>query len=414
MTDHKQLKRRVRERAARTGESYTTARRHVLAAAARATAAETVAAETSSAFGGGQHQPSTLLRHLLSREGIQLSEAMACGLGGGIGFMAAVFEYRGLPPILTIVAQHHPDPWVPSALTRLGIGYEEEHGAAQPAMAALRAALRAGKPVYCVVSATRLPWRASEPYLDTDPHGVVVVAEREGVLLVEDEAVVPHEISLEAFASAWAAHRKGRHHRIVLRGAGTSGGGLVGAVKDAVAVTAGHLTGPVLGNAFDVNFGLSGMERLAGQLRDARTKGGFARRFAAPEALAFGMRRLYECLELRDTAPGGTRPLYADFLVEAAELAGIGRWAEAAELYREAGRHWSGVAALAAGALGEDFGEGVERQLLARLCGIREEGPAAVGVELGEAERRELFDALADGVDAARRVETEAVALLAA
>jgi hypothetical protein len=37
MTAHKHLKERIRARMARTGESYTTARRHVLNAAVRAT-----------------------------------------------------------------------------------------------------------------------------------------------------------------------------------------------------------------------------------------------------------------------------------------------------------------------------------------------------------------------------------------
>ncbi|WP_432838955.1 hypothetical protein [Dactylosporangium sp. CA-092794] len=139
MTDHKHLKARIRERVARTGESYTTARRHVLAGNATAVAGET----GYDTFGGGQHQPSTLLRHLLHRDGIELSEAMLCGLGGGIGFMVAVFDYRGLPPILTIVAQHHSEPWLPAALGRLGAGFDEAHsGYARGVEERLLAALR--------------------------------------------------------------------------------------------------------------------------------------------------------------------------------------------------------------------------------------------------------------------------------
>jgi len=74
---------------------------------------------------------------------------------------------------------------------------------------------------------------------------------------------------------------------------------LAGAVRSALATTVAHLTGPVLGHAFDVNFGFSGMRRLAQQLRADRGKDAWARRFASPEAPAFALRRLYECLELQ-------------------------------------------------------------------------------------------------------------------
>src|SRR5690606_12820236 len=64
--------------------------------------------------GGGLavHRESALVQRLLASAGVELSEAMACGLGGGIGFMYAVFEYKQAPhPLLTFVTQHHPRPW---------------------------------------------------------------------------------------------------------------------------------------------------------------------------------------------------------------------------------------------------------------------------------------------------------------
>jgi hypothetical protein len=415
MTDHKQLKRRIRDRARRTGESYTTARRHVLAAAAD-DAGGSAAVAGYPEFGGGQHRPSTLLRHLLRRDGIELSEAMLCGLGGGIGFMVAVFDYRGLPPILTIVAQHHPEPWLPAALTRLGVGFDEAHsGSAGPALVALRSALAQGRAVYCTVAATALPWREREPYLDTDPHGIVVAGERDGVFLVDDEAVAPHELPAEALAAAWSAHRKGRHHRLILHGTPPVAD-LGDAVRAAVATTVAHLTGPVLGNAFDVNFGLSGMARLAAQLRDARTKAGFVRRFAEPAALAFALRRLYECLELRDTAPGATRPLFADFLDEAAALTGNAAWRDAAGHFRRSAAHWSALAERAADTLDSSggFARRVEERLLATLRGTGSTPAEESSTELvlSDGDRLGLFESLADLVDAARREEEAAVVAL--
>lgn len=438
MTDHKHLKRLVRARSARTGESYTTARRRVLAAAPVPPAAADAAGPTISPV---RHQPSGLVRRLLHAAGTDLSEPMVCGLGGGIGFMTAVFEYQGLPPILTLVAQHHPAPWAPTVLRRLGIAFTESHSTTPAAaLKALRASLAEGRPVYCTVAATRLPWRtpagqgqvAASTFAAADPHGVLVTAEDTGGFTVHD-ATPPrpggpgsprpgdagssrrgdagswrgdggssrpgdhgsprpggpapsppgdggsHRLDVEAFVDAWSAHRKGRHHRLVVTG-GSPSTDLGTAVTAAIAETAGHLTGPVLGNAFDANFGFAGMTRLAGQLRDTTTRTGFARRSADPAASALVLRRVHECLEEQHTAPGATRPIYADFLDEAAALTDRPRLAEAATAFRTSAAVWSALAATA----GESAGS----------------APPAV------------FAALADLLDEARTIEEAAVELL--
>ena len=113
MTEQKKLKSMVRERAARTGESYTTARRRVVAKGGPFSEMPNGVVPGYPGFGGGQHHASTMLAHLLAQAGVRaphtgepFSEAMLAGLAGGIGFMYAVFEYKGWHPILTIVAQH--------------------------------------------------------------------------------------------------------------------------------------------------------------------------------------------------------------------------------------------------------------------------------------------------------------------
>lgn len=134
-----------------------------------------------------------------------------------------------------------------------------------------------------------------------------------------------------------------------------------------------HSAGP----RWDRNFGFSGMEKLAAHLRDTRTRTGWERRFAAPEAFLAGTRRLYACLEQEWTAPGATRPLYADFL----DL--VGR-PGAAALFRESAGHWSRLAELA-----------------------RTAGP-----DQGATARRALFDEFAALVEQALALERRAVALL--
>ncbi|MFI8360849.1 BtrH N-terminal domain-containing protein [Streptomyces sp. NPDC085612] len=246
-------------------------------------------------FGTGRHHESSLVRHAL---GSRHEEALVAGLAGGIGFMYFVFEYAGRLPLPTIVAQAHPDPWVPAALDRLRVPYEVGRSS-RPRWDRVHAALDDGRPVFCTVDRSGLPWHgAGDEMAGGDPYTVVLAGHTGDTLWVEDGDREPRRISEEEFGAAWSGHRKGRHRMIVPTGppAGEPD------VEGAVAATADRLTGPVLGNRF-----------LA------------------------GTGRLHACLEEEWTAPGATRPLYADFL----ELAGR---PEAAALFRESAGCWSAVA----------------------------------------------------------------------
>jgi hypothetical protein len=411
MTEQRGFKKLVRERMARTGESYTTARRHVLAKAARAQAPGVPDGLVYAEFGTDQHHEASLIRHAL---GSVHDEALVAGLAGGIGFMYFVFEYQGLPPMLTIVAQHHPKPWVQTALDRLHVPYDIQHSG-KPQWVKLRKALDAGHPVFCAVDKSRLPWHGMEPGFGTDPYTVVIAGYDGDTLYVDDESAAPHAIGTEEFGAAWSAYKKGRHQMIVPTGQATGDPDIDGAI----AATAGHLTGPVLGNNFDVNFGFSGMEKLATQLRDTRTKTGWERRFGEPVPFFHGVRRLYECLEVEYTAPGATRPLYADFL----DLAGR---ADAAALFRESARCWERVASLALetvsglGAYTEiceqrmqlimSHGEKAREEI--RTLGERANALAEEYGASDAEQRRHLFDELAGIVDASTALERQAVELL--
>lgn len=427
MTAHRKLKLLVRDRMSATGESYTTARRIVLARGERRPLPSGLVPGYPG-FGAEQHRESALLAHVLATRGATYSEAMLAGLAGGIGFMYAVFDYTDLPPLMTIVAQHHPDPWVQAALDRLGVPYTEQHsGKAPAAMTKLRAALAAGQPVLVEVDRSRLPWHGLEPGMGIDPRVVAVVGAADGVVHLEDDGVAPIAMAEDAFVDAWSGYRKGRHHAVLVGDPGPVD--LPAAIRAALAVTVAHLTGPVLGNSFDVNFGFSGMAKLADQLRDTRTKTGWAKRFGAPVPFAHGVRRLYECLEIQHTAPGATRPVYADFLDEAAPLVDPGL-ARAAELFRRSGAKWSELATLALDSgTGLGYAELAEQRLALMIskgraaeAEIREltvrldaEAAAFAATDpIGEGGRHELFAAMAAIVDTCLELEREAVAVLAA
>ena len=220
--------------------------------------------------------------------------------------------------------------------------------------------------------------------MPTDPYGMVVAGHDGSTVWLDDDGL--RELSEEDFVASWSRHTKGRHHLLTI-GAADAPVDLATAVRVAVRTTVDHLTGPVLGNSFDVNFGFSGMAKLAAQLRDPRGKTGWTMRFGG-EHFGLAMRRLHECLETEYTAPGATRPLYADFLDEAAALldrTGAAALREGAGLVRESGERWSTMAGRAAEASDSATAE----------------------------ERRQLFDRLADLVDEARTTEEAAAAALA-
>jgi Domain of unknown function (DUF4872)/Butirosin biosynthesis protein H, N-terminal len=441
MTVRQSFKRLVRARMSRTGESYTTARRHVLAR---------MSAESEptrypgllpgyASFGGGQHHASAALAHALDAVGVRAphtgeayTEAMLAGLAGGIGFMYAVFTYAGELPTMTVVARHHPEPFVPAALARLGVESATRHTSSpRTAERNLREALAAGCPVICTVDRGGLPWHgqpACAPY--ADPYDVMVcgIDDDGGQVWIDDETVRANPLPLADFEAAWAAHRKSRHALLPVRPPAREVD-LAAAVRDAVTTTCAHLTGPVLGNSFDVNFGLSGMRRLAEQLADPTGKMGWASRFADPRALFVGLRRLHDCLEVEYTGPGATRPLYAAFLTEAADVVGEPAYDEAAGLFARSGELWSAVAAAALPddvpalaaydamveerlALLLDRGADAAEEIRAATVRVDELADAYAAEPLDRSRSREVLDELSALVEQAADLERRAVSVL--
>ncbi len=342
MTERKHFKRIVRTRMAKTGESYSTAHRQI-SATGRSLPPGVIDGYLE--FGFDRHRESALARQLLAPAGIQLSEPMACGLGGGIGFLYAIFEYANLPhPLLTIVAQHHPQPWADAVLTHLGVPYREYHsGAAPAALVKLRRELAAGRPVLCTVDRSGLPWHPDvNPLSAADPYPVVVAGIDGDTLYVSDVDSTPHEITAEQFGRAWSGHRKGRHHMLVIE-PGPGPVDLPASVRRALDTTVAHLTGPVLGNSFDVNLGLSGQAKMIGEMREPRRRTGWARRFASPEGFDHVLGRIDECLQREYTAPDGTRGIYADFLEEAAALVPDRPLSATAGMIRRSAQSWAEV-----------------------------------------------------------------------
>ena len=337
-----------------------------------------------------QHRLSALTRRMLDDAGLPVSEPMACGLGGGIGFLYAIFEYKGVDhPLLTIVAQHHPQPWLEAVAQHLNSARPTVEltavtsSTAKAALAKLDTTLDAKldtvildttpgtpTPAWITVGRGGLPWHdlPAGPLAEAeaaDPYPVVVTrAEIPRSYLIDDADGAPHTLTADELAAAWSLHKKGKFAIETLAPADSVAPAnpttpaaplaiTADVVRASVATTIAHLTGPVIHHAFDTNFGFSGMRKLATELRDDRTKSGWRRRFGDEAAFGVGMLRLAECLTWAHTAAGGTRPLFAEFLREAAELLPAGErdvWREAATAADAAGTTWTLVADTAAAA----------------------------------------------------------------
>jgi hypothetical protein len=168
MTAHKHLKERIRARMARTGESYTTARRHVLNALP----------PSDYQLTGGVHPDTHAIAGVLANRGMldpstgrPLSEAMVLGVGGGLGAGYILWEFKA-HDLRTLVlgfrnSWQYPDRWAAKTCQRLGVPADvHETGSARRAEEQLRAAVGQGVPVIAWADQQALGYRYLPAWLE--------------------------------------------------------------------------------------------------------------------------------------------------------------------------------------------------------------------------------------------------------
>ena len=216
MPTDKDFKRLVRARMGRTGESYTTARSHLRP-------------------GGdpgrphrfqGRHPDTAALTRLLAALGVTgpadgrpLSEAIALGVAGGIGFAYFVFEYDELATLYlggrinSYVQKLDP---TEAALARLGVPVTVRTTTG-PATAErqLRAALDQGRPVIATVDMARLRYRAVPDWLCGMTPQDVLVELGDGQPVLWDLAPAPIHVTWAELAEARAGVRSAKHRLVV-------------------------------------------------------------------------------------------------------------------------------------------------------------------------------------------------------
>jgi hypothetical protein len=435
MTRQRSFKRLVRERMAKTGERYTAARRQLL------TGSDALQTSDHDANGATLHlagidPETTALRILLANRDVTAphhgelpSEALLFGVAGGIG--AGVFTFRYESVSTLFVGGRHlwqdGHAYVVGACERLGLPIEvHETGSARRAVEQLEAALAEG-PALAWLDGTRLPHRGNVGNQDESGYHAVTVYTHDGDgALIGDLAPQPIRVPAADLAEARGRVRKFRH-RLLTLGADARIRDLEGAIRAGLHATVDGLEHPDMGS-YSARFRLDAFATLADDLRGGG-KRGWATVFPRGRRLWVALISLYRYLEHEGSGGGLMRPLFADFLDEAAAVLGNDR-SGAAEHYRSLGAGWSELARAAlpedAPLLGEartlidgideaffeQSGEAEDgvREMRARLIELGDEAERAF--PLSEADTDALLADLAGRLRELHRSELEGLAMV--
>lgn len=348
MTQQKHLKARVRERMAKTGESYATARRQVLKSAPPDHSHSLPYLHFS-----GSVPAATSLRILLANHGVSaphtgrpFSEAMVFGIAGGVGAGVYAARYEKDDVSTFFIAGRHSwfddEQYLTQAASRFGATVDiRETGGAQKAKVDLDDLSASGKPIIAWVDQATLPYRNMPSLWEGGGYHVLVVyemVEESEEVVLGDLAPAPITVSYQDLSAARSRIKKQKNRLmalsrleppdlmdLVLGGLKSCGEGL----------TKGRST-----------FTLEAFAKLVGDLGSS-SKDGWFRKFPRGHNLWRGLTSIYDFIEHYGTGGGLSRPIFADFLWEAGEALGLDGVEAVAQAYDDLGKGWSELAQIA-------------------------------------------------------------------
>lgn len=335
MTDKKHLKARIRARMAKTGERYTTARRHVVGPV------EQPVTDHGYALHGGTHPDSALIVNALRHLGYEgLSEAMVLGIGGGLGAGYILWEFKEHNArTLTLGYRYRWNyiDWVQQTLDRLGVAYEAHStGGVRGAATRLDEVLADGRTAMVWPDRYRIGYWHLPPHLDGyGGHPVLAYAAGNGRVRVDDRNHLPLTVPREAFDDSRARVGTYKNALVSVRGGPTV---TPDAVRAGIADCVAHL------GASSESFAVPAWRKWSRLLTDRRNAKGWPRVFADGGGLVGALCSVWEGVEPVGMTGGHLRGLYADFLDEASALLGSEALAGCAEDFRLAGQRWHEVA----------------------------------------------------------------------
>ena len=339
MTKQRHFKTRVRDRMAKTGESYTAARRQLLV--------QRGDASTEPATDGyevedlaGVHSATTAFRLLLRHSGHDVLEEDLLAIGGGIGIGVFAFRYDDFSSLF-LAGRHlwHDDLlFIERLADRLGVELDvRETGSGAKAERDLFAALEQG-PVIAFVDLGSLQYRGGvEAYYVVT---VLEASEESGTARIADLAEEPVDVPLERLSEGRARHRKFKNRLVRIARAPKR--------IDVAAALPGGLRACIDGfrnprmPGYHRNFTVDALDTLAGRMRGAG-KDSWKQVFPPGPRLWGALAAFYEYVEHYGTGGGLMRPFWAESLATAGSRTGLDL-ASVSHAYGDLGRAWSEAA----------------------------------------------------------------------
>lgn len=296
-------------------------------------------------FAPGAHFETANVRNLLRACGVEASEAMCLGVGGGIAagyqFCPSLQKYdqlnsSGVQLIPRVKMMTTNGAWYRDTFSRLGMTADvRESTGKKAAQTNLEQGLAKGRPV--VAWTTPLGLASTLNWTATCGMYTVLVHAIEGDAVVYSDHVSVRTMPLEAFAAARERVCSLKNRTMSVEPGKISKAAWKAAVVAGLQETAGDFAKPRLGT-----FNLPGLKDGVGMVSSTKNKRAWPVVFPGAQIL-LPMRDIFESIEL-GTGGGLMRPLYADFLDEAAALLGRKGLAAVAATYRGLGKEWSAFA----------------------------------------------------------------------
>jgi len=376
MTAHKHLKQLIRARMEKTGERYAAARRQVIGS--RETAQPHPHAASHFA---GNVPATTALRILLTHAGVRaphtgapFTEAMVFGIAGGIGIGVISFYYEkedfasfyiagGIGIGVTsfyyekedfasffIAGRHQWQDdlvYLTGALAALAIEPAvHESSGSKTAGRQLAEAVAGDRPCIAWVDMASLPHRGMpDAFKGISYHVITVYAVEleKGTALIGDLTDHPITVSLADLEAARARIKKQRFRLLSIEPGGSPRQNLRALVEDGLRRCHHGLLHPTLPSMRN-NARLEALKTWAERLASSADPQGWERVFRPGANLWRGLNFVYVFIESYGTGGGLYRPLFADFLEEAAAAVPWPALNEFAGRYHELGRRWSELA----------------------------------------------------------------------
>ncbi len=285
---------------------------------------------------GGKHCQTTALRSILAYHGLNLSEELLLGLGGGIGF---IYWYMKQMPAPFIGARYggRNEEFMTNMLRRIGgKAFIFQTASAKKGHDELMRTLSAGEPVYVYVDMAYLPYMAIPEDVHFGAHTVTVfgVDEEENTVYIGDRGAHPVTVTVEDLKKARNSNFSPfpPNNKILKIDYPREVKNLKEGITEAIKECCHTLLNPPI-----TNFGLEGMKKLAKIIVR------WPEQFTGLNLYGCFM-NLFMYIEIGGSGGSAFRPMYAQFLREASPIVGNPHLEEVAALYEESGKKWSEIA----------------------------------------------------------------------